>query len=446
MALLFGLLLALPALGVFASIVFRDTYDDLEVVPWAHIVFENEGEGRPLFVLFISDAWGVPVPHHPVEIVEEGNESSRVLLASDQNGFLRHPLLVGPVYLISVRHRQFEHSYRIGPEDIYDEVEGQDQSEQQYDIVFSQFDLDFDRSRNSQVFHVVRKIGGSPATDIRAWLNETFIGSVDDRGYIRIELPGPSRIVLKNDTTTVLDFYTTPGQSSGALPRRQGPSFVYAYLWSTFAPVLISLLSLPVALEAISSERALGTLDLLRTRPIPRYSLALGKLAGCIISILAPLIVSAGLIAVVSSWAFPGIVPAMTVVGFLGGATLLVSFFILLVLVVSLLIKNPSNVIIIVLAIWAVLAFGAGQFAAVFELSAAANPFQGSTDLFSYALPSKVVFAHDVLFSRSPPTVFLLGTGIWMAALLGAYLGFWYLPQFMRLMGLHRRKLPRNQR
>ncbi len=155
-----------------------------------------------------------------------------------------------------------------------------------------------------------------------------------------------------------ISYREVPRESVGG-----GSNNPYMIVFSSLAVVLIvqvvlSLLALLLAYDAISGERERGTLAVMLSNPVPRHHILLGKLLGGITSIALPLTVAtlAGLLVVLAAgsvnvdgqtWARIGLV-------FLCSLLYLSAIFMLGILV-SVRTRKAATSLVILLFVWVVL-------------------------------------------------------------------------------------------
>ena len=166
------------------------------------------------------------------------------------------------------------------------------------------------------------------------WTSQYRVGTTDSSGYYINPKPYGSGLFIVhmnkgglNDTVVFGSLVpsTTPAGPDGAL---------YS-AGSFFIPLILPLLGQAVAYDAVAGEKSEGTLELLLSKPVSRYGVALGKMFGVFGSELAPVVAiilgSAGLI-----WIRTGQSPtASFLFGFLASAIFLSISYSLLFLVIS---------------------------------------------------------------------------------------------------------------
>jgi len=434
LVLLLAGLAVLPVVAAPISLEFSQAYDSLDVMPFWHIVRDQLDPAQPVLILYLLSAWGKPVVAYPVTIYQNPGATA-FPLATDASGLIRFALSTAMTYDVKVDYHQYPTDIFIGPEEM-------NVTATAYDVRPSgSLDLDFDMRSESQLLHAVRAFGGLPATDLSVWRNGSLVGHFDGHGYVNVNLPpGESEVVVRNETTVVLRLAAAsyPGSGNPALARRQGPSFVYAFLWTLLVPYLIPLISIPLAVETIALERSLGVLDLVRVRPVSRLALALGKVLGILGTLAIAVLCATTAIGAIASLTFQELVPAGTFLGFLAAQLYLSAVFVVLTMLVCTVVTGVTNVFIVMGSVWVLL--GPGWTTLVVPAAGPAmfiNPLSLSTQLFSGGLPQIVALAWKSLATIGDSVTLWWGAGFWLLVPLGLLIFWWYLPQLRS--GLRRR-------
>ncbi len=131
--------------------------------------------------------------------------------------------------------------------------------------------------------------------------------------------------------------------------------------FSYVAKVLMSLLAIMFAFDAVSGEKANGTLALMNSCQVPRSSILLGKWIGGFLSLLMPFIAATllGLLIVMLSPALSFSTDDWGRIGFIVlSSVIYISIFFFLGLFVSSRTSTPKTSIVVLLFLWAVLVFG----------------------------------------------------------------------------------------
>ncbi|HET6399525.1 MAG TPA: ABC transporter permease subunit [Candidatus Thermoplasmatota archaeon] len=174
---------------------------------------------------------------------------------------------------------------------------------------------------------------------------------------------------------------TGPGGSSGGSPQASGGSSSptnqrFQPLDLGFvAAVVMTFMAVLFAYDAIVGERERGTLKLMMTNPVPRDQILLGKYLGGMASVLAAFLVSVAVALAVFQFTqvrlSPGEWSRLAVVLLL--FVPLCSAFYLLGLFVSSVARRSGTSLLVLLLVWLVLVFGAGNAAAAAAKSADAT-------------------------------------------------------------------------
>ncbi len=431
-AVLVAVLMVFPVVAVPVAFYLGQSHDPLDALPFLHIVRNPANTSTPLLVFYVLSAWGVPVANYPVTLVDNQASSER-LLRTDSDGRVSASLLPTGDYEVRFEYRQYPYSAHLGSTELA-------QLPNDYDIrVYPTYDLDFDRRPESQVLRAVEAVGGASATDVGVWLNGTYLGQIDPHGYFRVTVPtGVSEIVLRNATSTLLDLFvgSEPDTRPGALPARQGPGFVYAFLWTTVVKWLIPLLSIALGVEILASEKDAGTIELLCTRPLSKTALGIGKLLGALAMLVLPAILSLIGIAIVGFAAYGTFLSLTTQLGFLGAIVSLGTIFMMMTTLISFGMRGVTNVYIV--AISSFILFGPIWGIGLTDRPAGVspNPFHLATSVFAVTLPQVVARAWPSLSPGPNISDLAISLVLWLAPMAVVSSALWrylYFPTVGRL-------------
>jgi ABC-2 type transport system permease protein len=137
----------------------------------------------------------------------------------------------------------------------------------------------------------------------------------------------------------------------------QGPDGVLAFSGLLFVPLIIPIMALVLAYDSVARERSQGSLDMLLSKPVSRYGVALGKLLGVFGSMALP-VVAVILIAAALVWYLTGLSPTGSfLAAFLGNTLLLLLVYTVIFLAVSANVKNLGTSLLISILFFALFAF-----------------------------------------------------------------------------------------
>jgi ABC-2 type transport system permease protein len=143
----------------------------------------------------------------------------------------------------------------------------------------------------------------------------------------------------------------------GGMSPFQGPDGVLAFVGLQFIPLIIPIMALVLAYDAVARERSQGSLDMLLSKPVSRVGVAFGKLLGVLGSMALPVVAvvlaAAGLV-----WYTTGLPPtAAFLAAFLGNTLLLLLVYTLIFLAVSANMKNLGTSLLIAILFFLLFAF-----------------------------------------------------------------------------------------
>jgi ABC-type transport system involved in multi-copper enzyme maturation permease subunit len=203
----------------------------------------------------------------------------------------------------------------------------------------------------SDVYIRDRNVGvppGSPpeTTPIGGWARFSN-GTTDSNGYYYRQEPlAPGEYVVRVAKGT-LNATAIVSAPRGADRFGPGPDGVMALVGFLFVPLIVPLMALMLAYDAIAKERVEGSLDLLLSKPISRTSVALGKLTGVFASAALPVLL-AFLSSAAILWVRTGQKPTgYFLFALLGETFYLVLAYTLVFLVISALVKNPGSALLL---------------------------------------------------------------------------------------------------
>jgi ABC-2 type transport system permease protein len=172
-------------------------------------------------------------------------------------------------------------------------------------------------------------------------------GTTDGNGYhVGPEPLGPGFYIVRSAKGVLEGRGAFGVQEGGILPSEAGPDGVLAFSGVVFFPILLPILALSLAYDAIAREKTEGSLDTLLSKPVSREGVALGKLVGSFLSMAVPVLVFV-LATVALIWIQSGQSPTGTFLAvFLGAALFLLLACDLIFLAASSVARNSSTALL----------------------------------------------------------------------------------------------------
>lgn len=212
-----------------------------------------------------------------------------------------------------------------------------------FTVATQQIDRARDGSYGDVLAHAIR-IDGAPAIGADVRVNGTSVGATDANGFFGYVFdPGvyELNVTYLGESFPQLVIVSEPIPT----PFQSGPDAVLFFLLSLmsfFAPIV----AIAVSYDALTKERAHGSLELLLVRPASRTGLALGKFLGAFASVALPVLgVSFVALAVISLLA-GGWPDATFTATFLVGTMALLATYILIMQVFSTVIKSSGTALL----------------------------------------------------------------------------------------------------
>jgi ABC-type transport system involved in multi-copper enzyme maturation permease subunit len=310
------------------------------LIVWSHPAIGSSGQN--VAVVWVSDPFGAPLPDTSVVFLDSSKPAEVQLgtVSADANGFAR--LDVGNRTQIFVRVRTG--NAEVGTGVSFGRLLGN------FTIQTSQYDLDNDGTIDDLGVHVMTR-SGQPAV-ARLYLNNSFMKTVDARGYGRLRLPlGPSNL-----TAEVAGENMTQGVFAFEGPRApafaSGPDWVLMVMAFVFSTFVIPIFAIAITFDAVSKERVQGTIDLLLSRPASRIGALLGKFIGISLAVALPVtlvnLAGVGVLTAVTGKAPTG----SFVLAFLALSLLLIVFYVPIQLIFSTFAKTSGTAILFGLLVW----------------------------------------------------------------------------------------------
>jgi ABC-type transport system involved in multi-copper enzyme maturation permease subunit len=182
-------------------------------------------------------------------------------------------------------------------------------------------------------------------------------GTTDANGYyLRSEPLVPGEYIFRIakgelNSTYRYSFFGGPN------PFTSGPDAVLGLSGLIFIPLILPIMALVLAYDAVAREKSEGSLDLLLSKPVGRVGVGLGKLAGVFASMALPVVVIL-LAAAALIWAQTGQAPTNT---FLASLTVEALFLLLvytiLFLAISAHVKNLGTALLVSILMYLIFSF-----------------------------------------------------------------------------------------
>ncbi len=242
---------------------------------------------------------------------------------------------------------------QLGPVPVSDQVTVLAPTNQSFSMIVRQFNLLNDGTWRDIGIEAARP-DGTPLSGVPVYINATARGNLSSQGFFYIRLDTGAYAVNVTYAGHDETHFITVRPSTSLLPFQLGPDvviYVVAFsLMGFFAPVIAIALSY----DALSKERAQGSLELLLVRPASRTGLAVGKFLGTFLSIGLPVLGVAvgtlvGLATITGKW------PDLAFdVAFLLGTLGLIAMYVLIMQVFSTVVKSSGTAILSAILVWLV--------------------------------------------------------------------------------------------
>jgi ABC-type transport system involved in multi-copper enzyme maturation permease subunit len=182
-------------------------------------------------------------------------------------------------------------------------------------------------------------------------------GTTDANGYYLRSEPLESGEYVVRVAKEDLSERDRFGFFVGPSPFAAGPDGVLAFSALIFLPILLPIMALVLAYDAVAREKSEGSLDLLLSKPVSRVGVALGKLAGVFGSMAVPVAVIL-LAAAALIWVQTDQAPtASFLASLVGEALFLLLAYTLVFLAVSALVRNLGTALLVSVLLFLLFAF-----------------------------------------------------------------------------------------
>ncbi len=197
----------------------------------------------------------------------------------------------------------------------------------------------------------VMSIDGFPATGAEVLLDGSLAGHPDANGFFSGSL-AEGQHTLNVTYKGYTESYFVFGSGSGGPVFENGADYVLAMMSQTFLPLILPIVGIAVSFDAVTRERAQGTLEILLARRVQRDGVFLGKFLGTFaaaaLPVTAVLLVGVGILAAASGKT-PSAVLVVTVILM---SLFLVAVYILFMLLFSTLAKSVGTAVVLGVVLW----------------------------------------------------------------------------------------------
>lgn len=218
---------------------------------------------------------------------------------------------------------------------------------------------------------------GRPLDHASVSLNATPVGFTSPQGFFGVRLdPGlyTLNVTYSNETQGQGLYVREPNT---VLPFQLGPDFVLYFVAYSLMGLFAPIVAIALSYDALSKERAQGSLELLLVRPASRAGLAVGKFLGTFLSVGLPVLGVAfgalvGIAGVTGKWP-----DAAFDTAFLLGTLGLIAMYVLIMQIFSTVAKSSGTAILSAILVWLVFNL---LWNLVYVLVSAAMNIQGGTE------------------------------------------------------------------
>ena len=317
---------------------------------FVHAAYPNGLNGSKSVVVFFADAFGTPHAGQAVVIFTAegtpgpgGGVTANVVdeKTTDANGLVRFDGLTGNSYMVGTRETR-----GIATKGFVD-LSG---PIPEIDIASYQYDLGRNGSQADFILHAV-SANGSIQAGADILVNGTPAATTDARGYAHLVLePGMWNITVRSPAGEAPRFAQVGEPAPSILA--QGGDLVLYIVAVVFIPLILPIVTIAVAHDAIARERAQGSLDFVLSRPTTRYGILLGKFVGAMVALLIPVLGMLAIGALVISSMSGSPVTAGFFGGVVAGLILYMAAYTLLLLILSTLAKTTGTAVMFGVLLW----------------------------------------------------------------------------------------------
>ena len=195
---------------------------------------------------------------------------------------------------------------------------------------------------------------GRPLGNLDVSIDGTVRGTTDSWGFFGIRLDVGTyflNVTYAGQTETRVIVVHEP---TALLPFQLGPDFVLFFVAYSLMGIFAPIVAIALSYDALSKERAQGSLEMLLVRPASRTGLAVGKFLGTFLSVGLPVLgvavgALAGIAAVTGKWP-----DAVFDIAFLLGTLGLIAMYVLIMQIFSTVAKSSWTAILSAILVWLV--------------------------------------------------------------------------------------------
>jgi len=381
-----------------------------DYVLWVDLAYPSADPSQAGVVAWVSDAFGAPRPGVELVLGEQpptGDIVERARQTTNATGWVSFEDLGPGNWAVRMQVGLSTWTYGVDIESV--------RPLWNFTVQWQQLDRAQDGSYGDFLWHVVR-LDGAGARGAEVAVNGTLVGTTDANGFFGyIFEPGAYDVNI----TYLGDWFLMPVfvNEPQPTPLQSGPDTVLFFLGFVLMGIFAPIVAIAVSYDALTKERAHGSLELLLVRPASRTGLALGKFLGAFASVALPIlgISFAALAAIaVTAGGWPDAVFTAT---FLGATLALLATYILIMLVLSTFLKSPGTALIMAIVVFILFSFVWGV---VFFFVSLALGLQPGTQAYFLANSVSSLFnptgVYQLTLSPAMPPNVLGG--------LGGFLGF----------------------
>jgi Cu-processing system permease protein len=315
----------------------------------AHPSWPDGPNGLATGVVFVTNVWGEPRAGFELSLRSGNGPVVEVIgnATTDADGFAYFPGLSPGQYAVAER----------GPGPVamnFNELTVP-QVALPLDVWMSQKDASGNGSSADILVHATGE-DGAPLAGAEITLDGAVVATLDGRGFAHIVMPPGT-----------YEFELTHGGSQAGFiahvnePRaaflESGATVVLLVVAGLFIPIILPIVTIAVAHDAIARERVQGSLDAVLSRPTTRYGVLLGKFLGVqtalMIPVFAAVAVGAAVIGALSGKAVDGAFFASILVA----VTAYIAAYTLLLLILSTVAKTTGTAVMFGIMLWIIYNF-----------------------------------------------------------------------------------------
>ena len=195
---------------------------------------------------------------------------------------------------------------------------------------------------------------GRPLGSLGVSIDGTVRGTTDGWGFFGIRLDVGIYFLNVTYAGQTETRFIVVHEPTALLPFQLGPDFVLFFVAYSLMGIFAPIVAIALSYDALSKERAQGSLELLLVRPASRSGLAVGKFLGTFLSVGLPVLGVAvgalvGIAGVTGKWP-----DAVFDIAFLLGTLGLIAMYVLIMQVFSTVAKSSGTAILSAILVWLV--------------------------------------------------------------------------------------------